>query len=451
MGYVVQRTVIYRNDKTGKKYELPALFTETGLIISHLRYLSTKSNKSPSWKTRSTFALRLLIQYLNANESCFEKTTDLLQSFTDCLTTGTIDYQQMYDSSGLYWESRTVKDANTILAHITQYTDYLALQKGYEKNRVNPFRKATSAEQRLNWCAYYHKNAQVFLNHLSSASEAYKRISRQRIVTGRQVPKIENEKVKRFPEDKFSDLLCNGFVRPYSNVGMTEHKRLDYKNIAITILLNNGGLRKSEVFHIYSSDITINPVTGGALVRVYHPTFGISPDSKYRNRQEYLRAEYGLKPRTEYRASERLFAGWKDNLLTNTKNYFEVIFAPPEASKLFLEMYINYIDYQRVDPSEDGQHPFAFTNQVGAPETIKNFQRMHKQAVERIGLDYSKDQGTTEHGHRHSYGYRLAQLGFTQVEIQKAMHHKSPNSCLVYIQPTTDDIVQKMQALDPSV
>jgi len=75
---------------------------------------------------------------------------------------------------------------------------------------------------------------------------------------------------------------------------------------------------------------------------------------------------------------------------------------------------------------------------------------MHKQAVERIGLDYSKDLGTTEHGHRHSYGYRLAQLGFTQVEIQKAMHHKSPNSCLVYIQPTADDIFQKMQILDSS-
>ncbi|MGZ3814829.1 MAG: gamma-mobile-trio recombinase GmtY [Mucilaginibacter sp.] len=451
MGYVIQRIVSYRNDRTGKKYDLPALFTETGLIISHLRYLSTKSNKSPSWITRSAFSLRLLIQYLNANENCFEQTTELLQSFTDCLTTGTIDYQQMDDPSGLYWKPRDVKDANTILSHITQYTDYLSLQKGYKENMVNPFSKATSMEQRLNWCAYYHKHAHVFLNHLSDASEAQKIIIRQRIVTGQKEPKIENEKVRKFPEKMFSDLLYKGFIKPYSNIGMPEQERLDYKNIAIAILLNNGGLRKSEVFHIYASDITQHPTNRGALVRVYHPSFGASPEQQYKNRKEFLQAKYGLKPRTDYQLSERLFAGWKTPLLTSTRNYFEVIFAPSEASKLFIDIYAKYLKFQRVNPPGERQHPFAFTNQNGDPETLKNYQRMHKLAVERIGLICSKDQGTSEHGHRHSYGYRLAQLGFTQVEIQKAMHHKSPNSCLVYTQPTTDDIVKRMQAIESTI
>jgi hypothetical protein len=247
MGYVIQRIVSYRNDRTGKKYDLPALFTETGLVISHLRYLSARSKKSPSWKTRSIFSLRLLIQYLNANENCFEKITDLLQSFTDCLSTGTIDYQQMEDPSGLYWRPRNVKDVNTILAHITQYTDYLALQKGYKENIANPYRKATSMEQKLNWCAYYNKQAHVFLNHLSNASEAQKTIIKQRVVTGQKEPKIESEKARKFPEDMFSDLLYNGFIKAYSNISMSEQERLDYKNIAIAILLNNGGLRKSEV------------------------------------------------------------------------------------------------------------------------------------------------------------------------------------------------------------
>ncbi|MGZ4978571.1 MAG: gamma-mobile-trio recombinase GmtY, partial [Methylobacter sp.] len=381
MGYVIQQKVIYRNDKTGKKYILPALFTESGLIISHLRYLSSKSNKSQAWKTRSVFSLKLLIRYLNANENCFEKATDLLQSFTDCLTIGTIDYEKKYDPSGLYWRPRDVKDANTILAHITQYTDYL-VQEGYERSRVNPFRKATSTEQRLNWCAYYHKKAHVFLNHLSDNSEARKMMTKRRMVTGQQEPKIDCEKVKRFPEERFSDLLYKGFIRPRSHDCMPEQERLDYKNIAITILLNNGGLRKSEVFHIYSSDITVHPVTGGALVRVYHPSWGTSPDSKFKNRKEFLQAKYGLKPRTEYQLSERLFAGWKTPLLTDRGNCFEVIFSPSTASKLFLEMYCKYLKFQRVDPPDDNQHPFAFTNQNGAPETIKNYQRMHKRAVE---------------------------------------------------------------------
>jgi len=59
-------------------------------------------------------------------------------------------------------------------------------------------------------------------------------------------------------------------------------------------------------------------------------------------------------------------------------------------------------------------------------------------------LNHGKYYGTSEHGHRHSYGYRLAAHGFTQVEIQKAMHHKSPDSCLVYIQPSDDELRSRM-------
>ena len=38
------------------------------------------------------------------------------------------------------------------------------------------------------------------------------------------------------------------------------------------MLLNYGGLRKNEIFHILTSDITIHPnYNDEALVRVYHP------------------------------------------------------------------------------------------------------------------------------------------------------------------------------------
>tara|TARA_B100000780_G_C20783000_1_gene310948 strand:- start:81 stop:386 length:306 start_codon:yes stop_codon:yes gene_type:complete len=98
-----------------------------------------------------------------------------------------------------------------------------------------------------------------------------------------------------------------------------------------------------------------------------------------------------------------------------------------------------------VEPKGSDFHPFAFTNQEGKPETIKNFQRLHKRAVEKIGLKCKKELGTTEHCHRHAYGYRLRKYGLDQVEIQKAMHHKSPTSCLVYIRPTNEDVRNKMR------
>lgn len=92
-------------------------------------------------------------------------------------------------------------------------------------------------------------------------------------------------------------------------------------------------------------------------------------------------------------------------------------------------------------------HPFAFTNSLGEPETIKNFQRLHRNAIERIGLICKKEYGTTEHGHRHAYGFRARQAGLTQVEIQKAMHHKSPTSCLVYIKPTLEEVRDKLKEI----
>ncbi len=346
MEYVVRRNITYRNDRTGKSIKLPALFTESGIIISHVRFLATKLGKSQSWKDKSAFSIKLLIEYINTNKNTFNKTTNLLQSFTDCLNIGTIDYQQMYDPSGLYWHKRAIKDANNILFHITLYTDFLTGQKGYDDNRVNPFRTATCAEQRLNWCAYYNKQANVFLNHLSPISDAKTLMTKQRIVAGLLAPKVENEDIKRFPEERFFDLLYTGFVRAYSNINTPEYKRFDYKSQAITILLNNGGIRKSEFCHIFSSDITLNPNTDGALVRIYHPSEGESPDTQYRNRETYLKIKYNLLPRNKYRLSERLHAGWKGSLLTSSKNYFEVIFSPQSAAKDFLETYKKYIKYQ---------------------------------------------------------------------------------------------------------
>lgn len=213
------------------------------------------------------------------------------------------------------------------------------------------------------------------------------------------------------------------------------------------MLLNYGGLRKSEVFHIYVSDITLHPnYQEEALVRIYHPQYGASPDCDFKNRNDYLLATSSVKPRNTYRLTERLYAGWKNPLLTSKFGYFDVIFNPPEKAKEFLLVWVNYLKYQRVEPKIP--HPFAFTNSKGEPETLKNYQRRHRRAVERIGLESKREIGTTEHGHRHAYGYRARKSGLNQIEIQKAMHHKSPLSCLIYIQPTSEDVRNTMKATE---
>lgn len=429
--------VRYVDVASGNVYLLPAVYTESGVIASHLRYLAWFSYKSESWKERSVFSLRLLISYINSLSGKIIA-IDLLKSFTRSLVTGTIDYESCNDPMGLFWPPRSTFDVNNILFHITHYTDYLARQPEYETARINPFVKATGYEERLNWCAYYNRNANVFLNHLKKRADAYLEVGRTRAVAGYRDPKIDNDKVVKFPDDMVYVLLQEGF---------SNSEGVNYKYQLMTMLMNYGGLRKSELFHLYVSDITVHPERRDeALVRVYHPEYGKSPLPDYKNRREYLLAETQYKPRNSYPLSERLHAGWKGALLTSRAGFFEVIFNPPGIAKTFLSVWVKYLKYQRVEPAASF-HPFAFTKKDGGPETLKNFQRAHKRAVEKIGLVCKKEFGTTEHGHRHAYGYRARKFGLSRVEIQKSMHHRSPDSCLVYIKPTNEDIRERMRGV----
>ncbi len=444
MSYVLKANCKYKTDKTGSAHEFPCILTQSGILTSHVQYLFTNRDKSLSWIEKSVSSIILLIKYIDANTlPLFENQkitgVKLLESFTVALNVGTIDLNG-HDPSGLFWKVRSTQDAHVILNHITQYTDHLSEINDYQFP-INRFTKASYIEEKMNWCSYYHRQAGVFLNHLENKKSTAEQMKKMRTVRSTQPEKNANEKVLRFPEDKIEALLNYGFKKKgeiYPN----------YKNQLITMLMHYGGLRLSEVFHIYINDIICDYKRNEAVVRVFHPSMGMSPEPYNQLRKTYLREQYGLKPRHEYSKSLRLHSGWKVPLLTNKKKYFEVIFAPSNTAELFLKTWINYLKYQRIDPPTNFQHPFAFTNSEGLPETIKNFRRMHENAVCQIGLTPSQYEGTNCHGHRHSYGYRLVQLGFKQVEIQKAMHHKSPDSCLVYIQPTSEEIREKMRTLE---
>lgn len=448
MPSVLKIKVIYRSDQAGQELLLPAVLTENGLLISHLRYLSSRPNMSASWRERAVFSIILLIKFINANKEYYSKATDLLRAFARVLVEGTINPSTLCDTSQLFWAPRKLDDAKALLSLITNYTDWLITQPGHEGQRINTFRKATSAEQRLNWCAYFHKKNNLFLNHLGGDEEARRKLNFIREVSVANIPLFERSAVKRFPESKIRVLLDEGFLRPGARCYMPDHERVDYKNQAITLLLHYGGLRKSEALQLYLSDICVDPKRVEAVVRVYHPSVGESPDTQYRTRKEFLSKCYRLKPRNEYFKSERLHLGWKAPLLSDRRGFFLVHFFPSSKATEFLLTWSNYLKYQRVDPAAGFEHPYAFTNSMGHPETVKNYQRLHKAAVERIGLNHRKCFGTTEHGHRHSYGYRLAEHGLTQVQIQKAMHHKSPESCLVYIQPSDEEFRELLKATE---
>ncbi|MGD8111300.1 gamma-mobile-trio recombinase GmtY [Vibrio sp. TRT 17S01] len=423
MGFVIKRKVCFKTGQVGSSFYFPAIFTENGLLLSHLRYLYSNRSKSQSWLERNTFSIELLLKFIERQVSNFSSATDLLRAFTEALQFGTI--QDGQDSSDLFWSPRRNEDVNVLLRHITDYCDYLDTIHGTDLPKLNPLRKATHAEERLQWCAYYRRQSRSFLNHLAKPSR--QQLSVIRKIRGPERHLVDIEAVYRFPEDRIEDLLLHGFVFPSGEP--------DYASQLIVMLMHFSGLRLSECFHIYTDDISIDPQLGSALISVFHPSDGKSPDARFSNRREYLTHKYRLNPRNEYSRSHRLYAGWKEPLLTNRNLSFDVMFYPASKAVEFTLLLHKYLS---VRPTSE--FPFLFVNSEGNPESKKNFLQKYNRSIQRIGLEPHKSLGTTPHAHRHSYGYRLSQGGFSRLEIQKAMHHKSPDSCLVYLNPSDKEV-----------
>lgn len=431
MPAVLKLNVEFTASHAASAIQLPALFTENGLLISHLRFLYSKRNKSQSWIERNTFAIQLLLTFLNANQHSDMYATEMLEAFVDALNFGTVDSNQI-DELNLYWFPRKIADVNVLLSHINLYCDYIDGLYGYELPNLNPLRRSTKAEERIRWCAYYKRQSNCFLNHLNYPLPNKFEMSRRVMAPNSHLLSVES--VSRFPDEHFERFLRYGFISP--------DRGFDLSSILIVMLMHYGGLRLSECFHIYTHDIAIDNKKGAAIISVFHPSDGASPSSDFTNRRDFLNRQFHLKPRNEYYRSHRLYSGWKGALLTARNLSFNVMIFPNIKAVEFTDLLRDYLT-SRVN----GNHPFLFTNSNGQPESKKNFVKKYRKAIERIGLDSNKYQGTSPHAHRHSYGYQLAVSGFTQLEIQKALHHKSPSSCLVYIKPQDDEIRERTRAL----
>ncbi len=259
MSYVIKRYVIYHPDNTGLKFNFPAIFTQDGLLKSYLSFLVCHANKSQSWIERNVFSIKILIDYMHANEGIIMGGTELLRSFTYCLSSGTVNVEGN-DPSGLYWKPRKSSDARSILGHITQYCDFIDRKGGDFIPKINPFREATTVEYRLNSCSYYRKKSNVFLNHLANQTEINKKARRVREVQSKQSCLIDVEPAVRFPESEIDDFINKGCITKKWEV--VDGDRIfvevpDYGLQLMILLLHYGGIRHSELFHIYTCDIIV--------------------------------------------------------------------------------------------------------------------------------------------------------------------------------------------------
>ncbi|WP_116827484.1 gamma-mobile-trio recombinase GmtY [Pseudomonas syringae] len=425
------------NRTNGGKTILPIIVTDQGVLDQFANYIYLHRQRSGTWQDQSAYSVQLLIEYVEATHHQNITPKELFSEFCTALYAGTIS--NAVDSSNLWWEARHPESAAKIISHLTHFTDWLSATEEDPEKQLNPWKEARSHEQRLNWAAIAHKRDKAFLSHLWRPANDPRKT---RAVSERNLPVERLTPALAFPELDFENFIEKGFIRRTR----TSTILVDLKNMLITYLMHFGGLRLSEALSLWTSDVSIE--SGEIVVRIYHPEYGLAPNGKMR--KNYLSSKYGLTPRNKLvKSIDSLFLGWKNCLITDPlRRCFEVFFYPHSSAIKFAQLWRDYHFLQRISPSLDNDHPYAFTNQRGQPYTHRMFRKAHKRAVEITKLTYSKTEGTTPHGHRHAYGQRLASDGAEALLIKYGMHHRSISSSQSYTQPSANQLRQKYRELE---
>lgn len=461
MSVTTLRFLIHRNKKT---YSLPIVLIGNQNIVkplaSYLEYALAHKNKSKSWHNQSSQAIALLVEFISTQEPKYDTKEKLFEAFVEALEFGTLSLykNEIVDKSGLNWKRRKKENASKLLGHINSFTDWIYDEvlianygdiKSTKNLLVNPKVQADHTNRLLNIAAYHNRNSHAFLKHLNEVPPT-------EIIEFMRKHRIEKDKTTEeyypFSEDlmRFTGGQLPLFIKAFNLRNAKDyspiHEKLNLRNVLIVWLMHFGGLRTSECFHLFLSDIVIDKKTNKQSLTFTHPELGIPPKSVkgYVDRKDYLMKKYALHPRNNSSlAGSKLFAGWKGAWL-DSELKDEVHFFPVEAGDIFFKLLKIYVATQRVHSDE---HPFLFTNLKGEPFDINSFKKEHKRAFQSLGLDieYKLENGTTPHCHRHSYGTRCYKAGLDDLTIQRMMHHKNIKSQEKYKHLTKSEIQAELK------
>lgn len=431
-------TVDVRLDTSGPSFQVPGLMTPEGLLTPLLDYFIDRYlSRSFSWMDKVVLAVRLFCEYMHANPNeCHGRT--LFENFAKRLYSGTFD-ESGNDATGLCWLPLSRDNAAMIINNLSAFFDWQG-ERLPSAADINPSISASAFEQRWNKAAWIKRRENALLGHLWSKPES---IGVTRAVRGKRASQVDDSNPPAFPEDRFMELLTDGF-----RVG----SRVDHRGICITLLMHGAGFRASEPFHLFIEDvveITNLEKRPSALVRIHHPSDGAAPSGRQKrdgrvaqNRAAYLMSNFGLKPRNLIEGGEH--AGWKGSFL-DAKHYMQAHWFEPAYGELFLNHWWLYLEQVNMTRN----HPFAFVNltrePVGCMYKLSTFNDAHAEACLRVGLVPQKELGTTPHGHRHAYGQRLKKAKFNEKYIQTFLHHASAESQKQYTKPSLAEIASELQ------
>jgi site-specific recombinase XerD len=199
----------------------------------------------------------------------------------------------------------------------------------------------------------------------------------------------------------------------------------------IWLLLGAGGLRESEVVHLFTSDISPDNSSSDSAVLLAHPTYGrLNSENKGPTRKAYLKQKYGLLPRNQLPYFDIHYAGWKG--IRNQKNDTAgVTWLHPSFGASSWRSHIEYLSFRSAANAK--HHPWYLVNlkrnNIGDPLTRSNLFQLLKAACKRLTLRSPSN----PHALRHMYVDTLVHvLGMPLEEAQILVRHRDPESTAVY-------------------
>lgn len=271
-------------------------------------------------------------------------------------------------------------------------------------------RQIKAIERFCNWLKYHsHYEETPFTLLLKKSYDFY--LKKEPIKFQKQGLHEASRFLPSFPEHKVMELLTS-----------TENLSI---RVAYLLMLN--GRRLSETLHLYASDIQV--YNGEIKVYIAHPeTSYYKWKGKEGNRAEYLKDTFNLIPRNKLTNSARK-VGWKNLRFADPIRQVSQVHFIMDLDKLLLKWHQEYVLKTR---KHIKHHPYYLVDVNGEPLSERRVRQHFNEACKRIGLDSSRNLGTTMGGLRTFYGRYCFNLNINPLLITQMLSSSRQYTTLNY-------------------
>jgi len=329
----------------------------------------------------------------------------------------------------LGWVPVRKKTAMDDLYWVSEFSRFCGENFGHlQMNLVEvTFVSSCSNREFIGWLARARRRKDYdMLYHLYPSTEEGRGIIKQPAFKPIGSP-IRSKEAKTFPPSKVMEFIA---------------KTPSLRDRMCWLLIFFGGIRISELMHIFARDISFDNKRGVARVVLADPEDGLIDwgdevgRKKTGTRSNFLWEQFERTPRNIMAARHPERAGWKGMLYEDSRRLEStVIWIDPRMGKLFWDMHLEYMNTIRLRPGNTETHPYYFVSGDGNPVKLSNLHKRFREGVKRIGLNPADDISVSfgPHSARHFYGHFCASwLKVDKEQARKMMHHRSSESTDIY-------------------